>query len=61
MRFKLIYNKSEQTVTIQDKDYNFSVWNEIVLDNPAQVQIDIEVETDPLENYDYPEGVDNGE
>tara|TARA_S200002703_G_scaffold140415_1_gene131651 strand:- start:1790 stop:1975 length:186 start_codon:yes stop_codon:yes gene_type:complete len=61
MRFKLIYNKSEQTVTIQDKDDNFSVWNEIVLDTPAQVEIDIEVETDPLENYDYPEGVDNGE
>ena len=61
MRFKLIYNKSEQTVTIQDKDDNFSVWNEIVLDTPAQVEIDIEVETAPFENYDYPEGVDNGE
>ena len=61
MRFKLIYNKSEQTVTIQDKDDNFSVWNEIVLDTPAQVEIDIEVETDFLVNFDYPEGVDNGE
>jgi len=61
MRFKLVYDKSEQTVTIQDKDDNFSVWNEIVLDTPAQVEIDIEVDLDPLENYDYPEGVDNGE
>lgn len=61
MKFKLIYDKSEQTVTIQDKDDNFSVWNEIVLDNPAQVEIDIEVDLDPLEDHDYPEGVNNGE
>ena len=61
MRFKLVYNKSEQTVTIQDKDENFSVWNEIVLDNPAQVEIDIEVDLDPLEDHEYPEGVNNGE
>jgi hypothetical protein len=60
MRFKLIYNKSEQTVTIQDKDDNFSVWNEIVLDNPAQVEIEIEVETDELDN-NLPEGVENGD
>ena len=52
MRFRLVYDKSAQTVTIQDKDDNFSVWNEIVSDDPAQVEIDIEVETDPLENYD---------
>ena len=60
MRFKLIYNKSEQTVTIHDKDDNFSVWNEIVLDNPAQVEINIEVETDELDN-NLPEGVENGD
>ena len=60
MRFKLIYNKSEQTVTIQDKDDNFSVWNEIVLDNPAQVKIEIEVETGELNN-NLPEGVENGD
>ena len=60
MRFNLIYNKSEQTVTIQDKDDNFSVWNEIVLDNPAQVEIEIEVETDELDN-NLPEGVENGD
>jgi hypothetical protein len=58
MRFKLIYNKSEQTVTIQDKDDNFSVWNEIVLDTPAQVEIDMEVETDELENSELPEGIE---
>jgi hypothetical protein len=58
MRFKLIYNKSEQTVTIQDKDDNFSVWNEIVLDTPAQVEIEIEVETDELENSELPEGIE---
>ena len=61
MRFKLIYNKSEQIVTIQDKDDNFSVWNEIVSDDPAQVEIEIEVDLDPLENHEYPEGVNNGE
>ncbi len=61
MRFKLVYDKSEQTVTIQDKDDNFSVWNEIVLDTPAQVEIDIEVDSDPLEDHNYPEGVNNGE
>jgi hypothetical protein len=60
MRFKLVYNKSEQTVTIHDKDDNFSVWNEIVLDNPAQVEIEIEVETDELDN-NLPEGVENGD
>ena len=58
MRFKLIYNKSEQTVTIQDKDDNFSVWNEIVLDDPAQVEIEIEIETDELENSELPEGIE---
>jgi len=58
MRFKLIYNKSEQTVTIQDKDDNFSVWNEIVSDDPAQVEIEIEVETDELENSELPEGIE---
>lgn len=58
MRFKLIYNKSEQTVTIQDKDDNFSVWNEIVLDTPAQVEIEIEVETDELDNSEIPEGIE---
>jgi hypothetical protein len=60
MRFKLVYDKSEQTVTIQDKDDNFSVWNEIVLDTPAQVEINIEVETDELDN-NLPEGVENGD
>lgn len=58
MRFKLIYNKSEQTVTIHDKDDNFSVWNEIVLDNPAQVEIEIEVETDELDNSELPEEIE---
>ena len=60
MRFKLIYNKSEQTVTIQDKDDNFSVWNEIVSDDPAQVEIEIEVETEESDN-NLPEGVENGD
>jgi hypothetical protein len=58
MRFKVIYDKSAQTVTIQDKDDNFSVWNEIVSDDPAQVEIDIEVETDELENSELPEGIE---
>jgi hypothetical protein len=58
MRFKLVYDKSAQTVTIQDKDDNFSVWNEIVSDDPAQVEIDIEVETDELENSELPEGIE---
>lgn len=58
MRFKLVYNKSEQTVTIQDKDDNFSVWNEIVLDDPAQVEIEIEVETDQLDNSELPEEIE---
>ena len=58
MRFKLVYDKSAQTVTIQDKDDNFSVWNEIVLDNPAQVEIEIEIETDELENSELPEGIE---
>lgn len=58
MRFKLVYDKSAQTVTIQDKDDNFSVWNEIVSDDPAQVEIDIEVETDELENNELPEGIE---
>jgi len=61
MRFKLVYDKSAQTVTIQDKDDNFSVWNEIVSDDSDELEVCFEVETDPLENYDYPEGVDNGE
>jgi len=58
MRFKVIYDKSAQTVTIQDKDDNFSVWNEIVSDDPAQVERDIEVETDELENSELPEGIE---
>ena len=58
MRFRLVYDKSAQTVTIQDKDDNFSVWNEIVSDDPAQVEIDIEVETDELENNELPEGIE---
>lgn len=58
MRFKVIYDKSAQTVTIQDKDDNFSVWNEIISDDPAQVEIDIEVETDELENSELPEGIE---
>ena len=58
MRFKLVYDKSAQTVTIQDKDDNFSVWNEIVLDTPAQVEIEIEVETDELDNSELPEGIE---
>lgn len=58
MRFKLVYDKSEQTVTIQDKDDNFSVWNEIVLDTPAQVEIEIEVETDELDNSELPEEIE---
>jgi len=58
MRFKLIYNKSEQTVTIQDKDDNFSVWNEIISNDPTQFEIEIEVETDELENSELPEGIE---
>ena len=58
MRFKLVYDKSEQTVTIQDKDDNFSVWNEIVLDTPAQVEIEIEVETDEKDNSELPEEIE---
>jgi hypothetical protein len=58
MRFKLIYNKSEQIVTIQDKDDNFSVWNEIISNDPTQVEIEIEVETDELENSELPEGIE---
>ena len=58
MRFKLIYNKSEQIVTIQDKDDNFSVWNEIISNDPTQFEIEIEVETDELENSELPEGIE---
>lgn len=58
MRFKLIYNKSEQTVSVQDKDENFSVWNELVLDTPAQIEIEIEVESDELENAELPENIE---
>lgn len=58
MRFRLIYNKSEQTVSVQDKDENFSVWNEVVLDTPAQIEIEIEVESDELENAELPENIE---
>jgi len=58
MRFRLIYNKSEQTVSVQDKDENFSVWNELVLDTPAQIEIEIEVESDELENAELPENIE---
>jgi len=58
MRFKLVYNKSEQTVTIQDKDDNFSVWNEIVLDNSDELEVCFEVEGDELENEELPEGIE---
>jgi len=45
-------------VTIQDKDDNFSVWNEIISNDPTQVEIEIEVETDELENSELPEGIE---
>ena len=56
MRFKLIYNKSEQTVTIQDKDNETSVWNEIVFDDPTQVEIQLDVDIE--QEFDYPEGIE---
>ena len=56
MRFKLVYDKSAQTVTIQDKDDNFSVWNEIVSDDPAQVQVLIDVDIE--QEFDLPEGIE---
>jgi hypothetical protein len=56
MRFKLVYDKSAQTVTIQDKDDNFSVWNEIVFDDPAQVKIQFDIELE--EEFDLPEEIE---
>ena len=53
MRFKVIYDKSAQTVTIQDKDGEISVWNEIVFDDPAQVQIQLDVDIE--QEFDLPE------
>ena len=56
MRFKVIYDKSAQTVTIEDKDGEISVWNEIVLDNPAQVQVLIDVDIE--QEFDLPEEIE---
>jgi len=58
MRFKLIYNKSAGTITLTDKDENFSVWNEIVLDNSDELEVCFEVEGDELENEELPEGIE---
>jgi len=56
MRFKLIYDKSAQTVTIADKDGEISVWNEIVFDDPAQVQVLIDVDIE--QEFDLPEEIE---
>ena len=56
MRFKLVYDKSAQTVTITDKDGEISVWNEIVSDDPAQVEIQLDVDIE--QDFDYPEGTE---
>jgi len=53
MKFKVIYDKSAQTVTIADKDGEISVWNEIVSDDPAQVKIQFDIELE--EEFDLPE------
>ena len=56
MRFKLVYDKSAQTVTITDKDAEISVWNEIVSDDPAQVQIQLDVDIE--QEFDLPEEIE---
>ena len=39
MRFKITYDKSAGTITLTDKDENFSVWNEIVSDNSDELEV----------------------
>ena len=56
MRFQLIYDKSAETVTIAEKDGEISVWNEIVFDDPAQVEVLIDVDIE--QEFDLPEGTE---
>lgn len=56
MRFKIVYDKSAQTVTIQDKDEEISVWNEIISDdsNEVEIQLDVDIE----QEFDLPEEIE---
>jgi hypothetical protein len=58
MRFKITYNKSAGTITLTDKEENFSVWNEIVSDSLDELEVCFEVEGDELETAELSEGIE---
>jgi len=58
MRFKITYNKSAGTITLTDKEENFSVWNEIVSDSLDELEVCFEVEGDELETAELLEGIE---
>ncbi len=58
MRFKITYNKSAGTITLTDKEENFSVWNEIVSDSLDELKVCFEVEGDELETAELLEGIE---
>lgn len=58
MRFKITYNKSAGTITLTDKEENFSVWNEIVSDGLDELEVCFEVEGDELETAELLEGIE---
>ena len=58
MRFKITYNKSAGTITLTDKEENFSVWNEIVSDSLDELEVCFEVEGDELETAELLECIE---
>jgi len=53
MRAKLIYNKTDGTVTMDSLDGNpVSLWNEVVSDTSSQVIINLEIEGDDSEDHE---------
>jgi len=53
MRAKLVYNKTDGTVTLDSLDGNpVSLWNEVVSDTSSQVIINLEIEGDDSEDHE---------
>jgi hypothetical protein len=53
MRAKLIYNKTDGTVTMDSLDGNpVSLWNEVVSDTSSELIINLEIEGDDSEDHE---------
>lgn len=61
MRARLIYNKINGTVSIENVDRECSVWQEIESDTSEELVITIEVEGDSSEGHENLEEVIDGD